>query len=838
VNELLVFFAQNTLGASILAIGVYTATRMWRNPSVAHVLWLLVLAKLVAPPLVGVDWKAVTRLAQSAAPERTVTKPSPPLPSHVASDRLPSLRVAGELTPPRRLPQMSSNNELAPRPIRPVSAIVATAERRDTDVLSSWQRGSQAVFWLWLAGAAYFATTAAMRVARFSRRLRCTLPASERFQVMGREIGERFGVRRAPDIRYIDSGGPLVYCLARRPVILLPIGLSRHLDDEQASMILAHEMAHLCRRDQWVRFFELIVSTVYWWNPLVWFVRRQLHCAEEQCCDAWVRWAYPDSARRYAEVVLLAVDSLNVQTVLQPQLASSFLGRHSVKARIEMILKNRFAPRLSPRGKALFCLLALVALPLFVQSATSHAQQNSDFARQAIIEAASAKPSPPLDLRPSPLRAAFEAKFSRVPEQPSEADFPHVVHFEQGASKLLQGDRIDITEVRGTATTMSPGNVYWIKGTYTLASHDRAGLMVSVTAAKASEGTGSTLKTQSVDVTKGSGTFTLIYAMICQGWPHVSFYPKGNGSDFGGTYFGTGEFVLRQWWGEGHKSATNPDNSEFARLALEPLLVTRNAASTSDFPYVVPFELGETRFLPGDRITITEVRGSADSIALRQIYCVKGRYTLASHDRAQLSVGITADNAADGTRTGFKPQDTIVNKGEGTFTLLLPMACKGWPHVSFYPADGGNGFGGVYFGSEDSLAKPVSEKAPGTAKQDALEGQEPKLLPSGVPLSQRLWDDLGLRVSEHSLSLGESLLPYERALAVTEVRPGSPASNSSIRVQDGLIGIDGYATESPRNVLWVLNHRREGNATNSKLRFLMLHEGRLLPIDVTMPPRQ
>ena len=28
----------------------------------------------------------------------------------------------------------------------------------------------------------------------------------------------------------------------------------------------------------------------------------------------------------------------------------------------------------------------------------------------------------------------------------------------------------------GTADTMTPGNIYWIKGTYTLASHDRATL--------------------------------------------------------------------------------------------------------------------------------------------------------------------------------------------------------------------------------------------------------------------------------------------------------------------------------------------------------------------------
>jgi hypothetical protein len=38
----------------------------------------------------------------------------------------------------------------------------------------------------------------------------------------------------------------------------------------------------------------------------------------------------------------------------------------------------------------------------------------------------------------------------------------------------LTGDTITIVEVRGTADTIAPGNIYWIKGTYALASHDRA----------------------------------------------------------------------------------------------------------------------------------------------------------------------------------------------------------------------------------------------------------------------------------------------------------------------------------------------------------------------------
>ena len=115
--------------------------------------------------------------------------------------------------------------------------------------------------------------------------------------------------------------------------------------------------------------------------------------------------------------------------------------------------------------------------------------------------------------------------------------------------------------------------------------------------------------------------------------------------------------------------------------------------TTSEFPYAVRFEQGATRFLNGDKITIVEVRGTAERFAPDNTYSIKGTYTLASHDRAMLAAYITATDAANGDRPHAQVmQTTVVNQGSGTFTLVLPMSCRGWPHVSFYPADGGGSF--------------------------------------------------------------------------------------------------------------------------------------------------
>ncbi|MGC8642043.1 MAG: hypothetical protein ACP5XB_19435, partial [Isosphaeraceae bacterium] len=75
---------------------------------------------------------------------------------------------------------------------------------------------------------------------------------------------------------------------------------------------------------------------------------RQIHHAEDLCCDAWARWGFPDRTRRYAEVLLEIAES-RTATLTGPRLslASPFLRSFSLKARVEMVLESRFAPNAS-----------------------------------------------------------------------------------------------------------------------------------------------------------------------------------------------------------------------------------------------------------------------------------------------------------------------------------------------------------------------------------------------------------------------------------------------------------------------------------------------------------
>ncbi len=187
MNDFFVFALHNTAVALVLAFFVYGLTRVWHRPPVAHVLWLLVLLKLVAPPVLHVDWAALplpesdsTRIVIIAEPMQIETSQ---IESHASFRRSPdgsndracvndgheSARLCGQRSP-----------ILGPR--------------------------GPVVFWFWLAGAVICAAVAAARIVRFERLLRETLPAPERLQRLATEIAGRLGVRRMPRICYVESG--------------------------------------------------------------------------------------------------------------------------------------------------------------------------------------------------------------------------------------------------------------------------------------------------------------------------------------------------------------------------------------------------------------------------------------------------------------------------------------------------------------------------------------------------------------------------------------------------------------------------------------------------------
>ena len=170
----------------------------------------------------------------------------------------------------------------------------------------------------------------------------------------------RVGVRPPRTLVVPGAGSPCLWCLGR-PRLLIPAALLGELRAGCWPGVLVHEFAHLRRRDHWVAWLELLAGCLWWWNPLFWYVRSQLHQNAELACDAWVVAALPEGRRSYAET-LIEVCRLHA-AVAAPALGVGGGPRRAFQRRLTMILCDRVPCRVPLLGLVAIGLLALAVLP-------------------------------------------------------------------------------------------------------------------------------------------------------------------------------------------------------------------------------------------------------------------------------------------------------------------------------------------------------------------------------------------------------------------------------------------------------------------------------------------
>lgn len=97
---------------------------------------------------------------------------------------------------------------------------------------------------------------------------------------------------------FVDS--PFVFGVVK-PNIYLPM----HMDEGTAAYVIAHERAHLARRDHWWKVLGYLVLALHWFNPLVW-VAYILFCRDiELACDEKVVKGLDGAARTdYSQALL------------------------------------------------------------------------------------------------------------------------------------------------------------------------------------------------------------------------------------------------------------------------------------------------------------------------------------------------------------------------------------------------------------------------------------------------------------------------------------------------------------------------------------------------------
>ncbi len=346
--------------AIVTALALVVAIVSWslRRPALTHLLWLLVLIKLVAPPIFRVplierEWVSrpvasigvMIELSLADAPARLplVIGPSDPTDGQSLANR----------PRPRSLPTVQTRSPYWPQ-----------AWLRSALVWLKSESGSEVVFagilGVWGAGTTMWFLVQTLRCLRFQTAMQHGTPAPQDVQEQLQRLAARCGCSQVPLVWSMPGVlSPMLWSTGRSTRLIFPTALLNRLNVTARETLLAHELAHFQRGDHWVRFLTLLATGLFWWHPVVWWARHVLEAAEEECCDAWVvtRGAVPP--RRYAEAILETIDFMAERRCQVPPLGTGMGQLPFLRQRLTWIMRGPRRQDLSRVGRVVCGGLAL-----------------------------------------------------------------------------------------------------------------------------------------------------------------------------------------------------------------------------------------------------------------------------------------------------------------------------------------------------------------------------------------------------------------------------------------------------------------------------------------------
>jgi len=202
-------------------------------------------------------------------------------------------------------------------------------------------------------GALYLAacTLLDMRLAREA--VKCSHPASSRIT----EVAHALRLPSVPPIRVSEIISVPALVGLRRPVILLPVHFVTIASDEELRMVLAHEMAHLRRRDLAWAWLGVALRSIFFFHPLAWLAWRESQIADEAACDELALKSVGASRRQYGQLILRLATG---QPLTAPSAASVAGNAESVRRRLDNLVRS---PQPRTGVSAVCLILALAAVP-------------------------------------------------------------------------------------------------------------------------------------------------------------------------------------------------------------------------------------------------------------------------------------------------------------------------------------------------------------------------------------------------------------------------------------------------------------------------------------------
>jgi beta-lactamase regulating signal transducer with metallopeptidase domain len=166
----------------------------------------------------------------------------------------------------------------------PVAPAVLTLQMGGDPTLVDTATALSAVGWLHAAGLSAGILLLVRSAAALGRIVRGAERVREgRVHASLRRVAAGQGIA-VPRLYLTDEAGPAAAGVLH-PAVLVPRSAVRALDDGGLRMVLAHEAAHLARRDPLMAAIRRLVLTAWWFHPVAWLLALMHRAAAEDVCD-------------------------------------------------------------------------------------------------------------------------------------------------------------------------------------------------------------------------------------------------------------------------------------------------------------------------------------------------------------------------------------------------------------------------------------------------------------------------------------------------------------------------------------------------------------------------
>ena len=193
--------------------------------------------------------------------------------------------LSSERSPPVAARPMMTRSETvsfafpSPLPDLPINLPSRTWREIATDLVPWLAR-------CWIGGIVLIAAWHLVGFAQLSRlRRRSSALDDADWMARLRRLSDRLEIKRRVELLISDRIDCPAVLGFFKPAILWPAAALTGLTPTQIDALLAHELAHVCRHDAAINLLQVIIETLLFYHPCVWWLSKRVRQERENCCD-------------------------------------------------------------------------------------------------------------------------------------------------------------------------------------------------------------------------------------------------------------------------------------------------------------------------------------------------------------------------------------------------------------------------------------------------------------------------------------------------------------------------------------------------------------------------